>query len=96
MGDADDDVIVLATPVRDAAGRICAAIDLSGPSIRLAPRLTEVAGTVQRAAAELTEKLSAADALQSSLQTTAYRRDCNAPRPHLRLDECYNCDNHRP
>jgi IclR family KDG regulon transcriptional repressor len=51
----------VAAPVRRFDGRIIAAINVSGPSFRFAPRLAEAGPRVVRAAAKLAEQLTVAN-----------------------------------
>jgi hypothetical protein len=48
----------VAAPVRNAEGRVVASISASGPSFRIpADRITELAGSVSQAAAEVSRRL---------------------------------------
>jgi DNA-binding IclR family transcriptional regulator len=50
-----------AAPVRDAHGRIVAAVNVSGPTFRLAGRLPEIGRQVVAAAAGLSAAIGGAD-----------------------------------
>jgi len=58
----DAGLTAAAAPVRDAPGRIVAAINVSGPSFRMRPRLADVGAAVAAAAAELSARLGQAAA----------------------------------
>lgn len=50
-------LVAVSAPVRNATGRIVAAVNISGPKFRLADRLDEACVTVITAAAELSQQL---------------------------------------
>jgi DNA-binding IclR family transcriptional regulator len=58
----DAGLTAAAAPVRDGHGRIVAAINVSGPSFRMRPRLGEIGAAVATAAAELSAVLGQAAA----------------------------------
>jgi DNA-binding IclR family transcriptional regulator len=55
--ESGSDVVALGAPVRDASGRIVAAVSVSGPGTRLSPALPAFSASVQRAADELSTAL---------------------------------------
>ena len=58
----DAGLTAAAAPVRDGHGRIVAAVNVSGPSFRMRPRLGEIGAAVATAAAELSAVLGQAAA----------------------------------
>ncbi len=50
-------LVAVGAPVRDAGGRIVAAVNISGPRVRLGGRLAATGETVAAAAAEVSERL---------------------------------------
>jgi DNA-binding IclR family transcriptional regulator len=60
IGEFEDGLSAVAAPVRDAHGRIVAAINVSAPAYRFDAQLEEVAPLVRRAAERLTAAISSA------------------------------------
>ena len=54
----DAGLVAVAAPVRDAAGRVVAAVNVSGPAFRLRPRLAGAGAAVVAAAGELSAALA--------------------------------------
>jgi DNA-binding IclR family transcriptional regulator len=58
VNELEDGLTAIAAPVRDAEGNVVASVSASGPSFRIpADRIPAVAGSVRRAAAEISRRL---------------------------------------
>ena len=58
VNELEDGLTAIAAPVRDAEGTVVASVSASGPSFRIpADRIPAVAGSVRRAAAEISRRL---------------------------------------
>jgi IclR family KDG regulon transcriptional repressor len=73
-GELEPELAAVAAPVRRFDGRIVAAVNVSGPSFRFAPRLAEAGAEVRRAAEELSAGLAA-----NKVATEATRVVASAP-----------------
>jgi IclR family KDG regulon transcriptional repressor len=67
----------VAAPVRDFSGQIVAAVNVSGPSFRLAPHAPAAGDAVRRAAARLSDALAAPD--RGDVDGAAVDRGARAP-----------------
>jgi len=62
VGELEEGLTAVAAPVRNAEGRVVASISASGPSFRIpAGRIAALAGSVRRAAAEVSRRLGWTD-----------------------------------